>query len=116
LAARRVSYLPGRHNGNLYRFVAMGDVSDIDQRIQRVTDEFDAPEGPTAKLMGVVIRYARDGAAQSAVYGERVATMSKHYPLASQSPTRMQANVTDMTVSVIDDATFISVHEVYRKR
>jgi hypothetical protein len=116
LAARRVSQVPGRHNGDHYRLVAMGEFPGIDRRVNRIAYEFDAPESPAARLIGVVISYARDGAAQSAVYSERVATMSKHYPLAPQSPTQMQANVAGMTVSLIDDNRFSSVHEIYRKR
>ncbi|HTD91585.1 MAG TPA: hypothetical protein VK663_13035, partial [Burkholderiales bacterium] len=117
LAARRVSVLPARHNGNHYRLVADGDFADIDRRIQRVGYEFDAPEGPAAKLTGVVITYARDnGGAQSVVFGERAATMSKQYPLAPQSPTHWQANMQGTMISLIDDANANAVHEVYRVR
>lgn len=116
LAARRVSILPARHNGNHYRLVADGEFSDIDPRIKRIGYEFDAPEGPAAKLSGVVITYTRDGGTQSVVYSERATAMSRQYPLAQQSPTQMQASVTGTTVSLIDDANASAVYEVYRVR
>lgn len=116
LAARQVSLLPARHNANHYRLVADGDFSDIDRRIMRVAYEFDAPEGPAAKLSGVVITYTRDGATQSSVYNERVTAMSRQYPLARQSPTQMQAAVPGTVVSLIDDANASAVYEVYRVR
>lgn len=116
LAARQVSLLPARHNGNHYRLVADGEFSDIDRRIKRVAYEFDAPEGPAAKLSGVVITYARDGSAQSVVYSERVTAMSKRYPLEQQSPTQMQAAVPGAMVSLVDDVNASAVYEVYRAR
>jgi hypothetical protein len=117
LAARRVSLMPARHNGDNYSLVAGGDFTDIDQRIKRVAYQFDAPESPAAKLVGVVIMYARDnGGAQSAVFSERAATMSKQYPLAPQSPTKLEASVPGAIVSLIDDPTFSQVYEIYRVR
>lgn len=116
LAARQVSLLPARHNGNHYRLVADGEFSDIGGRIKRVAYEFDAPEGPAAKLSGVVITYTRDGGAQSVVYSERATAMSKQYPLTQQSPTQLQAAVPGAMVSLIDDANASAVYEVYRVR
>ncbi len=116
LAARRVPTLPARHNGNLYRLVTDGEFPGIDPRIKRVGYEFDAPEGPAAKLSGVVITYTRDGGTQSVLYSERATAMSMHYPLAQQSPTQMQAAVPGVMVSLIDDANASAVYEVYRVR
>lgn len=116
LSARRVSILPARHNGNHYRLVADGEFSDIDPRIKRVGYKFDVPEGPAAKLSGVVITYTRDGGTQSVVYGERATAMSRQYPLAQQSPTQMQAAMPGVMVSLIDDANASAVYEVYRAR
>jgi len=116
LSGRAVSLLPARHMGDRYRLVALGDFSDLDPRIKQMTYEFDAPEGPGAKLTGVVVTYARDGSAQSAVYSERAATLSKKYPLAPQSATKMEASVANTVVSVIDDLTFSQVYEIYRTR
>ena len=115
LAGRTVEILPARHNGDWYRLVVGGNSSDLDPRLVRLTYEFDAPESPAAKLIGVVLTYPRDGAAQSAVYSERVSTLSKLYPLAPQSPTKMEANVSGTVVSVIDDAVWVQVYEIYRK-
>jgi hypothetical protein len=115
LAGRTLELLPARHNGNWYRLVAGGNFSDIDPRLVRLTYEFDATEGPAAKLIGVVLTYARDNAAESTVYSERASTLAKQYPLAPLSQTKMEATVAGTVVSVIDDATFGQVYELYRK-
>jgi tetratricopeptide (TPR) repeat protein len=115
LAGRRIEILPATDNLGWHRLVACCDeFSDIDPRLVRLTYEFDAPEGPAAKLIGVVLAYRRDSSTQSAVYSERVSTLSKRYPLAPQTPTKLEANVSGTVVSLIDDAKFGLVYESYR--
>lgn len=116
LAGKPVSILSGTYDGGLYRLVADGDFPDIDSRVIRMGYEFDAPEGPGARVTGVMVVYRRDRSAKSAVYAERVSALSQKYPLAPQSPTKMEGSVPGLVVSVIDDAIFEYVYEFYRAR
>jgi TPR repeat protein len=115
LAGRDVVLMQGTHNGGWYRQVAGGAFSDIDRRLLRLAYEFDAPEGPAAKLIGVVLTYARDGTAQSAVYRERASTLTQRYPLAPRSPAKLEATVSGTVISLIDDPASGYVYEIYRK-
>jgi hypothetical protein len=115
LAGRPVEILPATDDLGWHHLVACcEEFSDIDPRLLRLTYLFDAPEGPAAKLIGVVLTYARDSAAQSAVYSERASTLSKRYPLAPKSPTKLAAKVSGTVVSLLDDAKFGFVYESYR--
>ncbi len=116
LAGRPVEVLPALHHGNWYRLVANGRFLEIDPRVIRLSYEFDAPEGPSATLIGIILTYARDNSSQSLVYSERVSALSKRYPLALQSPGQMEASVAGMVICLIDDSNWSQVHEVYRKR
>ena len=112
LTGQRVSLMRGFTNSNI-NFNADGDFSDIDRRIKLVSYEFDQPEGPEAKLIGVVLTCdAREiGGTRSVVFGVRTATVSRQYP---QSPTQMQANLQVATIRLIDDPNTGNMFEIYR--
>lgn len=116
LSGRPAEKVPAYHHGNLHRLVVNARFPEIDPRVIRLSYEFDAPEGPSAKLIGVTLTYARDNSSRSQVYSERVSTLSKRYPLALQSAGQMEAIVSDTVISVFDDPMRGAVDEVYRKR
>ncbi len=107
--------MPAMHHGNWHSLVASGEFPEINPRVIRLSYQFDGPEGPSAKLMGVMVTYARDSSGQSAVYSERASALSKRYPLATSLPGKMEASVSGMVVSLIDDPIFGQLHVLYRK-